>query len=134
MFVHRTKIVRFMTDSSNKSFLIWVCPICKSVKRRLYEVNGLLSSRYHLAVSINVLCLFLTMPLTGLQRVIVALPGHTYLLFMELLSKRTYQSKQYCWHGSRQSVYGSNTWNQCKWCFDSAKLFSTNNFDSFFGL
>ena len=42
-------------------------------------------------VAVGALCLFLTIPWVGLQCVIVALPGHTHLLFVLDSADRDFQ-------------------------------------------
>ena len=58
--------------------LILVCAIFLKRKRKLVT---LLLLSYRCIITINVLWLFLTVPLVCLQYVIVAFPDHTHLLF-----------------------------------------------------
>ena len=57
-----------------------------------------------MAVSIN--CLFLTVPWVGLQRVIMAFPGHTHLLFVCV----------FFYHIFFQRVYGLSLIKYSKTC------------------
>ena len=63
---------------------IYSFAIILKMKRKLV-VLPLLS--YRCIVTINVLWLFLTVPLVGLQYVIVVLPDHTHLLFARASSQ-----------------------------------------------
>ena len=51
------------------------------ILKRKRKLVGLLLLSYRCIVTINVLWLFLTVPLVGLQCVIVVFPDHTHLLF-----------------------------------------------------
>ena len=52
------------------------------ILKRKRKLVALLLLSYRCIVTINVLWLFLTMPLVGLQYVILVFPDHTHLLFM----------------------------------------------------
>ena len=54
--------------------------------KRKRNLVALLLLSYRCIVTINVLWLFLTVPWAGLQCVIVAYPGHTHLLLVEIQS------------------------------------------------
>ena len=52
------------------------------ILKRKRKLVALLLLSYRCSVTINVLWLFLTMPLVGLQYMILVFPDHTHLLFM----------------------------------------------------
>ena len=54
------------------------------ILKRKKKLVALLLLSYRCIVTINVLCLFLTVPWVGLQYVIVVFPDHTYLHFLVL--------------------------------------------------
>ena len=51
------------------------------ILKRKRELGAFLLLSYRCLVTVNVLCLFLTVPWIGLQCVIVVFPDHTHLLF-----------------------------------------------------
>ena len=51
------------------------------ILKRKRKLVALLLLSYRCIVTINVLCLFLTVPCAGLQYVIVVFPGHTHIHF-----------------------------------------------------
>ena len=54
------------------------------ILKRKKKLVVLLLLSYRCILTINVLCLFLTVPWLGLQCVIVVFPDHTHLLFAQL--------------------------------------------------
>ena len=54
------------------------------ILKRKRKLVALLLLSYRCIVTINVLCLILTVPRVGLQCVIVIFPDHTHLLFMAM--------------------------------------------------
>ena len=58
------------------------------ILKRKRKLVALLLLSYRCTVTINVLCLFLTVPWVGLQYVIVVFPDHTHLLLDSRLVDR----------------------------------------------
>ena len=58
-YISISKQSRACSGSSYKSFLIWVCSVCKSVKRHLYEINGKRLACFSLSIGLHLLTICL---------------------------------------------------------------------------
>ena len=65
--------------------LLYILSSFTIILKRKRELDALLLLSYGCLVTVNVLWLLLTVPLVGLQFVIVVFPGHTHLLFFILV-------------------------------------------------
>ena len=65
-------------------FVLLCITLCPFILKRKRKLVALLLLSYRCIVTVNVLWLFLMVPLVGLQCVMVVFPDHTHLLFFAL--------------------------------------------------